>query len=174
MHNHHIVHAARGASHVWAAAIVAGLAVVLTGSIAFSAVQAQEEQRDPTLLMMLALRRIEMRLDRMEPKINRIMTHLQGEGTTGTMMMNDEKKMEKPPTSNVCMEQCGTTMAACMNEANTKMASCLKAEDGTDMTDEGKMAMKRTCEAARTTDKGVCETAGRTCKSSCTTAVPVQ
>lgn len=35
--DHHIVHAARGASHVWTAAIVAGLAVVLTGAIGYAA-----------------------------------------------------------------------------------------------------------------------------------------
>jgi len=38
--DHHIIHAARGVAHVWTAAIVAGLAVVLTGAIAYTAVQA--------------------------------------------------------------------------------------------------------------------------------------
>lgn len=173
MHNHHIVHAARGASHIWAAAIVAGLAVVLTGSIAFSAVQAEEQQRDPTTLMLLALRRIEMRLDRMEPKINKIMAALQGGNVTGTVMMED-KKMEKPSTSNVCMEQCGTSMAACMKEANSKMESCLKAGDGADMSEEAKAAMKESCEATRMTDKNACETAGKACKTSCAATPTVQ
>lgn len=38
--DHHAYHAARGTNHVWAAAIVSGLAVVLTGAIAYSSVEA--------------------------------------------------------------------------------------------------------------------------------------
>ncbi len=38
--DHHTGHAARGVNHVWAAAIVSGLAVVLTGAIAYSSVEA--------------------------------------------------------------------------------------------------------------------------------------
>ena len=45
MRDHHILHAAQGASHIWAAAIIAGLAVVLTGAIAFSVAQAQTDMR---------------------------------------------------------------------------------------------------------------------------------
>jgi len=70
MHNHFLVHTARGVTHIWTAAIVAGLAVVITGAIAYTAVHAQEVQNDPTILTLLSLRRIEMRLDRMEPKLN--------------------------------------------------------------------------------------------------------
>lgn len=40
VHDHHIIHAARGIAHVWTAAIVAGLAVVLTGAIAYASVEA--------------------------------------------------------------------------------------------------------------------------------------
>jgi len=43
MRDHHILHAAHGTSHIWAAAIIAGLAVVLTGAIAFSVAQAQTD-----------------------------------------------------------------------------------------------------------------------------------
>ncbi len=38
--DHHAYHAARGTNHVWAAAIVSGLAVVLTGAVAYSSVEA--------------------------------------------------------------------------------------------------------------------------------------
>ncbi|MFA6161120.1 MAG: hypothetical protein WC766_02965 [Patescibacteria group bacterium] len=44
--DHHIMHVARGMSHIWTAAIIAGLAVVLTGAVAFSAVNASNQQRD--------------------------------------------------------------------------------------------------------------------------------
>lgn len=38
--DHHVHNAARAGNHVWAAAIVSGLAVVLTGAVAYSSVQA--------------------------------------------------------------------------------------------------------------------------------------
>ena len=44
MRDHFVMHAARGVTHVWSAAVVTGLAVVLTGTVAFTAVQAKEGQ----------------------------------------------------------------------------------------------------------------------------------
>lgn len=41
----HILHAARGMTHVWTAAIVTGFAVILTATIAFNAVQAKTDAR---------------------------------------------------------------------------------------------------------------------------------
>jgi hypothetical protein len=46
MRDHHIVHAARGISHVWSAAIITGLAVVVTGAIAFNAAQASSTSQN--------------------------------------------------------------------------------------------------------------------------------
>ncbi len=46
--DHHVQEAAHGARHVWTAAIVAGLAVVLTGTIAFSAVDAATQNATQT------------------------------------------------------------------------------------------------------------------------------
>ena len=43
--DHHAYHAARGASHIWAATIITGFAIVLTGILAFSSVQAQTQQQ---------------------------------------------------------------------------------------------------------------------------------
>lgn len=45
MRDHHIVHVARGVSHIWSAAIITGFAIVLTGAVAFHAVQASTDQR---------------------------------------------------------------------------------------------------------------------------------
>ncbi|MBU1448328.1 hypothetical protein KJ925_00175 [Patescibacteria group bacterium] len=45
MRDHHILHVSRGMSHIWAASIIAGLAVVLTGAFAFSAAQAQTDAK---------------------------------------------------------------------------------------------------------------------------------
>lgn len=41
MRDHHALHAARGMTHIWSAAVVTGLAIVITGAIAFNAAQAE-------------------------------------------------------------------------------------------------------------------------------------
>lgn len=43
--DHHIVHAARGVTHIWSAAIITGLAIVLTGTIAFNSARAGMEEK---------------------------------------------------------------------------------------------------------------------------------
>lgn len=45
MRDHHALHAARGTSHIWMAAIVTGFALILTGAIALTAAQASTEQK---------------------------------------------------------------------------------------------------------------------------------
>lgn len=67
--DHHIVHAARGVAHVWTAAIVAGLAVVLTGAIAYTAVQA-ESPNGSNGSVLRELARINARLNVIEQTIN--------------------------------------------------------------------------------------------------------
>lgn len=71
--DHHIIHAARGVTHVWAAAIVAGLAVVLTGAIAYTAVQADTDYTHATdqISLQRQLSQINARLDRIERVVNR-------------------------------------------------------------------------------------------------------
>lgn len=66
--------AAQGSRHVWPAAIVAGLAVVLTGTIAFNSVQAGSKRDDAALLkknqdLALELRNMTKRLDALEGAI---------------------------------------------------------------------------------------------------------
>jgi hypothetical protein len=63
MRDHHAVVAANGVQHVWTAAIIAGLAVVLTGAIAYSAVQADTPLNDVSSTV------INQRLDRIERAI---------------------------------------------------------------------------------------------------------
>lgn len=46
MRDHHILHAGRGVAHVWTAVIIAGLAIVLTGAVAYSAANAQNQKID--------------------------------------------------------------------------------------------------------------------------------
>lgn len=73
MRDHHIVHAARGVAHVWSAAIVAGLAVVLTGAIAYTAVQADTaaSQASDRATLQRQLSQMNSRLDRIEQAVYR-------------------------------------------------------------------------------------------------------
>jgi TolA-binding protein len=45
MRDHHIVHAAKGVTHIWSAAIVTGFALVMTGAIALTAAQASTDAK---------------------------------------------------------------------------------------------------------------------------------
>jgi hypothetical protein len=42
--DHHIVKASHATSHIWAAAVISGLAVVLTGAVAYTSVQAESSE----------------------------------------------------------------------------------------------------------------------------------
>lgn len=67
--DHHILHAARGISHIWPAVIIAGLAVVITTAIAYSAVNAQNTQNEQELVQN-STQQILNKLDKLETRIN--------------------------------------------------------------------------------------------------------
>lgn len=46
MRDHHILHAGRGVAHVWTAVVIAGLAIVITGAVAYSSANAQNQKLD--------------------------------------------------------------------------------------------------------------------------------
>jgi len=75
MGDHHSLVAARASSHAWSAAIITGLAIVVTGAVAFQSVEASQTQRSAALTKQSAnrsdiaelkeiLRRIDDKLDR--------------------------------------------------------------------------------------------------------------
>ncbi|MBP6944426.1 hypothetical protein KBD61_03220 [Patescibacteria group bacterium] len=73
MRDHHALHAARGVTHVWTAAIVSGLAVVLTGVLAYSAAQAQTRRAPTATAPQTADTRLLMeRLDRLEVMVREV------------------------------------------------------------------------------------------------------
>lgn len=43
--DHHIVHAAKGVTHIWSAAVITGFAIVLTGAIALNVAQAKSDKK---------------------------------------------------------------------------------------------------------------------------------
>ncbi len=70
INDHHIIHAARGVANVWVAAIVAGLAVVLTGAIAYTSVQAAPASPTQTLISVSKdIQSINKRLDKIEASL---------------------------------------------------------------------------------------------------------
>jgi len=78
IHDHHAFHAARGSSHVWAASIITGFAIVLTGILAYSTVQAQAE-RDQALAQRQTASRLDVirlldKLDKMDAQLKEIKT----------------------------------------------------------------------------------------------------
>lgn len=64
LRDHHALHAARGVAHVWTAAVVSGLAVVLTGVVAYNAQAATTTRR--AMVPAADMRMVMERLDRME------------------------------------------------------------------------------------------------------------
>jgi hypothetical protein len=78
--HHHAAVAAEGTKHIWAAPIIAGLAIILTASIAYSAVQAESKQmqtiRETELRgdYVKGIRDINQRLDQLEQTLNSLKT----------------------------------------------------------------------------------------------------
>ena len=72
--DHHIAHIARGVSNVWTASIVAGLAVVLTGAIAYSAVQAAPIERTDSVQLTTAsgFAKLNARLDALNSRLDNL------------------------------------------------------------------------------------------------------
>jgi len=76
--HHHAAVAAEGAGHIWAASIIAGLAIVLTAAIAFTAVQAETEQKDQTRSQQLRgdiireIRAVNSRIDQLEERVETV------------------------------------------------------------------------------------------------------
>lgn len=54
--DHHMVKASHATSHIWPAAVISGLAVVLTGTIAYTSVQAASEQTNAANIAVVATR----------------------------------------------------------------------------------------------------------------------
>lgn len=112
MRDHHVVHAARGVSHVWTAAIVSGLAVVLTGAVAWTAVDA--EVRKPTVQNQVnadSAKLIMKRLDDLERLMKDTKAACGPAGMNQQVMQDKpvEKKVVKPlPKPDSTSTQTGT------------------------------------------------------------------
>lgn len=138
--DHYIHQAAQGMKHVWTAAIVAGFAVVVTGSIAYTAAQAETAPRVKNLNEAVAA--IYRKLDKIEQLIAK--THAQGgsQSATGTPRMvpqQNQQQGQKPQLSEeakACIAACQTAWKSCQGSASDEAAketcnstglTCLKA-----------------------------------------------
>ena len=101
--DHHALHAARGAGHVWAASMITGFAVVMTGAIAFQSAQAKTErtvaEREQT--QHVEQRGLMERLDRLEALVRDTRRACGGGGEAPTstppvLPRPDAPKKEKP------------------------------------------------------------------------------
>lgn len=91
LRDHHIVHAARGVTHVWTAAVITGFAIVLTGAIAFNAAQASMEkkiddgQANVKSDVTMEVRRLSAKIDAMDTLVRKMARQcLSTGGTTST------------------------------------------------------------------------------------------
>lgn len=86
--DHHIMHAAKGVTHIWGATIVTGLALVLTGAIAYNAVEAKTELKAAAAVKQGTTRadwvRIMNRLDQMDRALNDVKVFCNNASTTQT------------------------------------------------------------------------------------------
>ncbi|MFA5935945.1 MAG: hypothetical protein WC787_03780 [Patescibacteria group bacterium] len=127
MRDHHIVHAARGISHIWSAAIITGLAIVLTGAIAFNSVEAQTD-KSKTSATTSDVQALAKRLDRMEKMLKDVADKclLQAKDKPAEV----SKDSATTPTPVACTS-CAGKLETCLKAAgdNTAKTDACKALD---------------------------------------------
>jgi len=184
MHNHHIVNAARGASQVWTAAIVAGLAVVLTGAIAYTAVQAGtiSSVENPTGAILVELKAIETRLDQMNRRLDGLASQCTAQtgqcaptgtrpgisGMPGTSPSASVTGGGSVPSSTAssCPQTCQATNRDCQASARTLYGSCSAACEADAKTADPK-ACRAQCLTTYKSSTTTCASSAQTCQSSC-------
>jgi hypothetical protein len=135
LRDHHIVHAARGISHVWSAAIITGLAIVITGAIAFTSAQAATTSAPSA--GSADLRGIAQRLDRIEGILRTMgdKCTTAPKPNTGTLNNVPTSSGSVPPSCrnnctaayNTCATNASTTgdaLTACIAERTACLAAC--------------------------------------------------
>ncbi|MBI5654931.1 hypothetical protein HZC53_04760 [Candidatus Uhrbacteria bacterium] len=128
--DHHIVHAARHASHIWSAAIVSGLAVVLTGAIGYAAFGA--EATNPGGTMYGEFQQINQRLD----KIENMLSTLLDRGQTPKPGTGASEMPAAAPDANQCMEKCKKEFGDNIDGVNScYKVRCSQPAQPTEMTD---------------------------------------
>ncbi len=136
--DHHIVHAARGVAHVWTAAIVAGLAIVLTGAIAYTAIEAQSATVSPT---QTELNAINQKLDSLEKIVTKLSQQCDQSCKSSTTTISSQSELPLSPvvvtSTNKQAPQVNYEETTCLKKCASSLTSCLKqAGDNTSNKDE--------------------------------------
>jgi hypothetical protein len=140
LHDHHIIHAARGVAHVWTAAIVAGLAVVLTGAIAYTAVEAQSASSTQSGGGNSELSEIRMKLNNVEAMVKKLLNQCTVQpAQPGNQSGASSTGIYPPPPAGSatgtnaevksCLRKCSDTLVSCLRNAGDKTdarQACLK------------------------------------------------
>ena len=127
--DHHAFHAARGVMHVWTASIVAGLAIVLTGTIAYTAAEAKPLR--PTIGQALEeVHALTVRTQALEQLLKEVGAQCGGiqklppvEGMAPAVKPEDGQK--------TCIDQCKQATESCQKKAGDKLdmrQGCVKAD----------------------------------------------
>jgi hypothetical protein len=94
LHDHHVIRASRGTTHIWQAAVITSLALLVTGTVAFYSVDAAQDQRAAALQKQAANRadtqKIVEQLNRIERMTTDILLIVKPELSAEDMM----KKMD--------------------------------------------------------------------------------
>jgi hypothetical protein len=96
LQDHHMITASRGTTHIWPAAVITSLALLVTGSVAFYSVDASQSERTSALQEQTANRadiaKLEEQLNRIERMTSDILKTVKPEPTAKEMM----KKVSAP------------------------------------------------------------------------------
>ncbi len=154
INDHHIIHAARGVANVWVAAIVAGLAVVLTGAIAYSSVQAAPASPTQTLIgVSKEIQAINKRLDKIESSL-RALT-----GSKSPLSCTDTCKASGGTTQaiNACLARCSSVPTTTSTQPLSCREQCKQKIEGSfvgsaqDTQKQIDQCIKTTCAPPETT-----------------------
>lgn len=118
LRDHDIVHAAKGSTHAWTAALVAGLAVVLTGAIAYTAVEAEAPKRESDR----ALRELTRRIDTLDKRLQQVLDQCRFEPVEPPVTI-------EPEPVGACGANCPETGAGSASSTMTRvecLAQCKK------------------------------------------------
>lgn len=113
--DHHALHAARGVMHVWTASIVAGLAIVLTGTIAYTAAEAKPMR--PTLGTALEeVHALTLRTQALEQLLKDVGAKC---GDVSSAKKDADANVTADPQQS-CLDQCADATTSCMKKAGDK------------------------------------------------------
>lgn len=103
LHDHHMIRASRGTTHIWPAAVITSLALLVTGTVAFYSVDAAQDQRSAALQKQAAnrgdIQKIVEQLNRIERMTADILKTVKPEPSAEEMMKKmDNRAVEEKVT----------------------------------------------------------------------------